>query len=102
MSQCARFECRRSGTHYLVVRAWPQGYAKSTPPLSVTLGMQFCRDHAVEEVRDKHCVTDDFWDKLVHITQQIRKVSPDRASVELLALRGNAKDVIEAQKEPTT
>ena len=101
MTACARKDCRHAGTHYIVVKAWPEGYAKSTPPLSVTIGLQFCRDHAAEEVRDGYIVTDAFWANLDRITRQLRHVAPDRASVELLALRGNVKDVLDAQKRET-
>lgn len=88
MSNCMRDDCKRRATHHLVAKLWARGYPKSSAPITATIGILLCRDHAHEAASTEDVLTDAFWGAVDGITRAMGKVPVDRASLELTPTRG--------------
>lgn len=88
---CARKGCPNAGTHHLQARVWAIGShkARGGQPLTADLGLQFCLEHAGEEMIGRDLFDERFWRGIEDSLRRARRAPPDRASLEIRIVPGD-------------
>lgn len=78
--QCCTHDCGRPALWYPVVLVWAAGYPRSSCPVEVEVGMQFCEEHKgnlqIDDIRGLR-------DLVIKVCQAARKAPPDTDNMRL-------------------
>lgn len=79
----------RAANRHLAVRMWAIGHEPGDHvPLTIVLGLAFCKAHVRQEIESRELLTDELFRQVEDVCRRSKVALPDRETAELVERRG--------------